>query len=99
MTITLPETDQKRRTGVLLAAFSAGLFSLKGVVIKLALAEGMSVGQILTWRMAFALPVYLIVGAYALARLRRKLHRRPTRSRPGSGSSAISFRPISISRG
>jgi drug/metabolite transporter (DMT)-like permease len=57
----------------MLAASGAALFSLKGVVIKLAFAEGMSVSQLLTLRMAFALPVYLIVGVFTFARLRRKV--------------------------
>lgn len=57
-----------RLVGVIFAAVGAGLFSLKGVVIKLAFAEGMSVNQLLTLRMAFALPVYLVVGVWAFTR-------------------------------
>jgi drug/metabolite transporter (DMT)-like permease len=73
-TDTLP-TEQETRNrliGVLLAAGGAGLFSLKGVVIKLAFAEGMSVSQVLTLRMAFALPVYLAIGVYAYLRVQQK---------------------------
>jgi drug/metabolite transporter (DMT)-like permease len=73
-TDTLP-TEQETRNrliGVVLAAAGAGLFSLKGVVIKLAFAEGMSVSQLLTLRMAFALPVYLAIGVYAYLRAREK---------------------------
>ena len=71
MTTEAIPTEQETRnrlTGVLLAAGGAGLFSLKGVVIKLAFAEGMSVSQLLTLRMAFALPVYLAIGVYAYLR-------------------------------
>jgi drug/metabolite transporter (DMT)-like permease len=67
------ETEARNRTiGVLLAAFGAGLFSLKGVVIKLAYAEGIGVSQLLTLRMAFSLPVYLAIGIFAWIRLRDK---------------------------
>jgi drug/metabolite transporter (DMT)-like permease len=69
----VPEHETRNRTiGVMLAAGGAGLFSLKGVVIKLAFAEGMGVSQILTLRMAFALPVYLAIGVYAYLRATRK---------------------------
>ena len=64
--------SRNRLIGVMLAAGGAGLFSLKGVVIKLAFAEGMGVSQLLTFRMAFALPVYLAIGVYAYLRARQK---------------------------
>ena len=71
MTALPAETDSRNRTiGVMLAAGGAGLFSLKGVVIKLAFAEGIGVSQLLTLRMAFSLPVYLAVGIFAFMRLR-----------------------------
>jgi drug/metabolite transporter (DMT)-like permease len=59
---------RNRLIGVAFAALGAGLFSLKGVVIKLAFAEGMAVNQILTLRMAFSLPVYLAIGVWAFLR-------------------------------
>jgi drug/metabolite transporter (DMT)-like permease len=71
----IPAADPDARNriiGVALAASGAALFSLKGVVIKLAFAEGMSVSQLLTWRMAFSLPVYLAIGAYAFLRARQR---------------------------
>jgi hypothetical protein len=43
-----------RLTGVALAAAGAGLFSLKGVVIKLAFAQGVGVDQLLTLRRLFS---------------------------------------------
>jgi drug/metabolite transporter (DMT)-like permease len=63
---------RNRAIGVGLAALGAGLFSLKGVVIKLAFAEGIGVSQLLTLRMAFSLPVYLAVGIYAWMRLKKQ---------------------------
>ena len=73
MTAALIETESRNRTtGVILAAAGAGLFSLKGVVIKLAFAEGIGVSQLLTLRMAFSLPVYLVVGVVAFTRMREK---------------------------
>lgn len=63
---------RNRMIGVILAAGGAGLFSLKGVVIKLAFAEGMGVSQLLTLRMAFSLPIYLGIGVYAFVRSGRR---------------------------
>ncbi len=70
MTTEAVETDAARNQmiGALLAALGAGLFSLKGVVIKLAYAEGMGVSQLLTWRMAFSLPFFLVIGFFAFRR-------------------------------
>ncbi|MBU6318409.1 MAG: DMT family transporter [Alphaproteobacteria bacterium] len=65
----LPTRLPKRLTGVGLAAAGAALFSLKGVVIKLAFAQGVGVDQLLTLRMLFSLPFYLVVGALAWRRL------------------------------
>jgi len=63
--------SRNRAIGVGLAAGGAALFSLKGVVIKLAFAEGIGVSQLLTLRMSFSLPVYLAIGIYAYVRMRR----------------------------
>jgi drug/metabolite transporter (DMT)-like permease len=73
MTALPAETESRNRTiGVMLAAGGAGLFSLKGVVIKLAFAEGIGVSQLLTLRMAFSLPVYLTIGVYTFTRMKQK---------------------------
>jgi drug/metabolite transporter (DMT)-like permease len=75
MTTEAIETDHETRNrliGVGLAAGGAGLFSLKGVVIKLAFAEGLSVNHLLTLRMAFSLPVYLAIGVFAFLRVTQK---------------------------
>jgi drug/metabolite transporter (DMT)-like permease len=73
-TATLPADHEARNRaiGVGLAAGGAALFSLKGVVIKLAFAEGIGVSQLLTLRMAFSLPVYLAVGVFAWMRLKKQ---------------------------
>lgn len=63
---------RNRSIGVVLAVLGASLFSLKGVVIKLAYAEGIGVSQLLTLRMGFALPVYLAVGIIAFMRTKQK---------------------------
>jgi len=69
---TVDHEARNRTIGVALAALGAALFSLKGVVIKLAFAEGIGVSQLLTLRMAFSLPVYLAVGVYAWMRLKKQ---------------------------
>ena len=63
--------DRRRaeRIGFLLALGSAALFSLKGVVVKLALARGVEVQTLMLWRMGLSLPVYLAVGVLTLRRL------------------------------
>lgn len=68
---TEPEA-RNRAIGVILAVLGASLFSLKGVVIKLAFAEGIGVSQLLTLRMGFALPVYLAIGIIAFVRTKQK---------------------------
>ena len=63
---------RNRAIGVALAAGGAALFSFKGVVIKLAFAEGIGVSQLLTLRMAFSLPVYVVIGVFAWLRLKQQ---------------------------
>jgi drug/metabolite transporter (DMT)-like permease len=68
---TEPEA-RNRAIGVILAVLGASLFSLKGVVIKLAFAEGIGVSQLLTLRMGFALPVYIAIGVIAFMRTKQR---------------------------
>lgn len=56
-------------TGLLLGAGGATLFSLKGVLMKLAYGEGASVELMMALRMGIALPFYLAIGALAFHRL------------------------------
>ena len=48
--------------GLGLAVAGAGLFATKGIVIKLALIEGVDSLTTLTWRMLVAVPIFLTVG-------------------------------------
>ena len=61
--------------GYLLVAAGAALFASKAIFIKLAYMERYDALLILAWRMVFALPVFLVVGAYEIAR--RKADGRP----------------------
>jgi drug/metabolite transporter (DMT)-like permease len=48
--------------GIVLAVFGAATFATKGIVIKLALAEGIDSLTTLTWRMLVAVPIFVTVG-------------------------------------
>lgn len=54
--------------GYLLVAAGSALFSSKAIFIKLAYVERADSLLFLAWRMAFALPVFVVVGAFALVR-------------------------------
>jgi drug/metabolite transporter (DMT)-like permease len=58
-------------TGYLLVAAGSAMFSSKAIFIKLAYVERYDALLILAWRMVFALPVFLAVGAFELARRKR----------------------------
>lgn len=58
--------------GYLLVAAGSALFSSKAIFIKLAYAERYDSLLILAWRMAFALPVFVVVGTIELARRKRE---------------------------
>jgi len=66
---TMPQTEFSPLSGYLLAAFGAVLFSMKAIFIKLAYGTGAAPAvdaiTLLALRMAFALPVYLLVGLIA----------------------------------
>ena len=55
-------------TGYAMALTGAALFSTKGVFIKLAYQAGIGTEGIIALRMIVAVPVYLVIGAYLLAR-------------------------------
>ncbi|MEM7624538.1 MAG: DMT family transporter [Planctomycetota bacterium] len=65
---------RRERAGFLLALGAAALFSLKGVVVKLALARGVTVETLMLWRMGLALPVYVVVGLRLWKRSRSDGH-------------------------
>lgn len=58
--------------GYLLVAAGSALFSSKAIFIKLAYLERADSLLFLAWRMAFALPVFVVVGAIAWARQKRE---------------------------
>ncbi|WP_395661642.1 DMT family transporter [Aestuariivirga sp.] len=62
-------------TGYLLVAAGSAMFSSKAIFIKLAYLERYDSLLILAWRMVFALPIFLVVGAAEL--MRRKAEGKP----------------------
>ena len=59
--------------GIVLALLGAALFATKGIVIKLALNEGIDTVTTLTWRMIVAVPIFLTVGIIGYRRKLREL--------------------------
>ena len=57
--------------GYAYAALGAALFSSKAIFVKLAYLETLDASLLLALRMAFALPFFLAIGAYALRRRRQ----------------------------
>ncbi len=73
-----------RLTGFALAAAGAALFSTKAIFIKLAYQETVDGALMLAWRMIFALPFYLAIGAWAL-------HQRRARGEPPPSAQAAGW--------
>jgi drug/metabolite transporter (DMT)-like permease len=69
---TAPSADRGRAAspwaGYALAAAGAILFASKGVIIKLAYEEGLDAETLLALRMALSVPIYVAIGAVAIAR-------------------------------
>ena len=57
-----PSFRQFAWAGIVLALAGAAFFATKGIVIKLALAEGIDPVTTLTWRMFVAVPIFVTVG-------------------------------------
>lgn len=70
-TIGTDALGRARLVGISLAGAGAALFSTKAIFIKLAYLENANAPELLAWRMIFALPFFLAVGAYALKQRRR----------------------------
>jgi drug/metabolite transporter (DMT)-like permease len=72
MSSTTPRTRldlrQLQWLGVFLAIAGAAFFATKGIVIKLALAEGVDTITTLTWRMIVAVPIFVVVGVLGYRR-------------------------------
>ena len=73
---------QRAIIGYLLVAAGSAMFSSKAIFIKLAYLERPDPLLMLAWRMAFALPVFLLVGAVEVFRRRKD-------GRPMPGPAAI----------
>lgn len=58
--------------GMLLALFGTLLFSLKSIFIKFAYAQGLDANTVLVFRMALAVPFYIIILAYLLFKRKNK---------------------------
>lgn len=58
--------------GYVFGAAGAVLFASKAIIIKLAYAEGIDPETLLALRLAFSLPFYLVIGAFAVRGLRRR---------------------------
>ena len=59
--------------GLVLALLGAALFATKGIIIKLALLEGIDSVTTLTWRLIVAVPIFLTVGILGYRRKLREL--------------------------
>jgi drug/metabolite transporter (DMT)-like permease len=57
--------------GIFFALLGAALFATKGIVIKLAMADGIDPLTTLTWRMIVSVPVFMAVGLLGYSRKRR----------------------------
>ena len=65
-----------RISGLILAAFGACLFSMKGIVMKLAFEEGADVELMMALRMGIALPIFIAVGVLSARRTGSSQHGR-----------------------
>lgn len=65
--------ERNRLSGLALGAGGAALFSLKGVIMKLAFMEGGSVEQMMAYRMGIALPIFVAVGVWSYQRSEKTL--------------------------
>ena len=75
--MTLPPSTQSRDVraqalGVAFALLGAALFATKGIVIKLAMADGIDSLTTLTWRMIVSVPVFVTVGVLGYRRKQRR---------------------------
>jgi drug/metabolite transporter (DMT)-like permease len=57
--------------GIVFALLGAALFATKGIVIKLAMADGIDSLTTLTWRMIVSVPVFVLVGVLGYRRRQR----------------------------
>lgn len=65
-------TAQQRYIGYGLTLLGASLFSTKAIFIKLAFRDEVNASLMLAWRMIFSMPVFLLVGIFAVSRMKAK---------------------------
>jgi drug/metabolite transporter (DMT)-like permease len=63
-------TAQQRYMGYGLTLLGASLFSTKAIFIKLAFRDEVNASLMLAWRMIFSMPVFLVVGLFAVSRIK-----------------------------
>ncbi len=66
-----PAAISTQALGIFFALLGAALFATKGIIIKLALADGIDTLTTLAWRQIVAVPVFVTVGVLAYRRKRR----------------------------
>jgi drug/metabolite transporter (DMT)-like permease len=66
-----------------LTALGATLFSTKAIFIKLAFREELNASLMLAWRMIFSTPIFIVIGMWALWRMKRNDEPLPTWSLVG----------------
>lgn len=72
-TAPAPRLQNLAWAGIVLALLGAALFATKGIIIKLALGEGIDTVTTLAWRMIVAVPIFLTVGILGYRRKLRDL--------------------------
>jgi drug/metabolite transporter (DMT)-like permease len=72
-TAPAPRLQNLAWADIVLALLGAALFATKGIIIKLALGEGIDVVTTLAWRMIVAVPIFLTVGILGYRRKLRDL--------------------------
>ena len=72
-TAPAPRLQNLAWAGITLALLGAALFATKGIIIKLALGEGIDAVTTLAWRMIVAVPIFLTVGILGYRRKLRDL--------------------------
>ena len=76
---TTPTLRNAYLLGIIAALAGAAFFATKGIIIKLAMVEGVDAVTTLSWRMIVAVPIFVIVGIFGY---RRKLAEQPAGAPP-----------------
>lgn len=77
--VTAPPLRNAHLLGIIAALAGAAFFATKGIIIKLAMLEGVDAVTTLSWRMIVAVPIFVTVG---LIGYRRKMAARPAGAPP-----------------